>query len=131
MNQQHSPLTFDEFQTWFRHYDDVRGLTDDPPLAVLARLVEEVGEIARHVLRLEGEKPLDETAREAERAALALELADAFIFLTKLANIYAIEWTPTIHAAMQKAEHRFDVEDGRREAQRRRSARTHRRAKGE
>lgn len=123
-------LTFDEFQTWFREYDAQRGLTDDPPLAVLARLMEEVGEIARHVLRLEGEKPLDERQRDEERAALALELADAFIFLTKLANLYAIEWTPTIQAAMQKAEARFDLEEGQREAARRRAARLRRRSDG-
>nr|WP_290668849.1 MazG nucleotide pyrophosphohydrolase domain-containing protein [Ardenticatena sp.] len=119
-------LTFDDFQAWFREYDAQRGLTDDPPLAVLARLMEEVGEIARHVLHLEGEKPLDECQRDEERAALALELADAFIFLTKLANLYAIDWTPTIHAAIQKAEARFGLEEGQREAARRRAARLRR-----
>ncbi len=116
-------ITFESYQRWFREYDEARGLNTDIPLESVAHLMEEVGEIARHVLRLEGHKALDESARDDEIEALALELSDAFVFLTKLANAYDIDWDDTIHRAMEKAEARWDVERGRREAARRREAR--------
>ncbi len=117
------PISFDEYQTWFRAYDEARGLGADAPLESLAHLLEEGGEIARHVLRLEGVKALDDAARAEEIAALALELSDAFVFLTKLANAYGIEWDETIRRAMDKAEARWDVAAGRAEAARRQAAR--------
>lgn len=116
-------LTFDAYQRWFREYDARRGLGEDRPLESLAHLSEEVGEVARHVLRLEGLKALDDAEREAEIADLALELSDAVVFLTKLANAYGIEWEATMRRAMDKAEARWDVTAGQAEAARRRKAR--------
>ncbi|MGB0387717.1 MAG: MazG nucleotide pyrophosphohydrolase domain-containing protein [Ardenticatenaceae bacterium] len=117
-------ITFTAYQGWFREYDEKRGLTTDTSLESLGHLVEEVGEIARHVLRLEGHKAMDATARSQEIEALALELSDAFVFLTKLANAYDIEWDETIRRGMEKAEARWDVKEGQQEAARRRQARS-------
>jgi NTP pyrophosphatase (non-canonical NTP hydrolase) len=114
-----TPLTFAAYQQWFRDYDCLRGLNEDQPLESLAHLSEEIGEIARHILRLEGVKAMDDAAREAEIAALALELSDAFVFLTKLANSYDIEWNAAIQQGMAKAEARWDVATGQQEAERR------------
>ncbi len=116
-------ITFESYQAWFRAYDEARGLSADQPLESLAHLVEEAGEIARHVLRLEGHKPMDEATRAEEIEALALELSDAFVFLTKLANAYGIAWDETIRLAMEKAEARWDVTGGQQEAARRAAAR--------
>lgn len=119
-------VTFAAYQAWFRAYDEARGLAADQPLESVAHLMEECGEIARHVLRLEGVKPLDGPARGSEIDALALELADAFVFLTKLANRYEIDWDETILKGMAKAEARWSVAQGRAEAARRSTARAHR-----
>jgi NTP pyrophosphatase (non-canonical NTP hydrolase) len=113
------PLTFATYQQWFRDYDAARGLDADRPLESLTHLSEEIGEIARHLLRLEGVKSMKDDPRDAEIAALALELSDAFVFLTKLANHYGIEWDATIKAGMEKAEARWDVTAGQDEAHRR------------
>lgn len=113
------PLTFAHYQQWFRHYDELRGLNEDRPLESLAHLSEEIGEIARHVLRLEGVKAMEDDTRDTEITALALELSDAFVFLTKLANVYGIEWDETIRNGMSKAEARWDVVKGQAEAERR------------
>lgn len=112
-------LTFAHYQQWFRDYDELRGLNADRPLESLAHLSEEIGEIARHVLRLEGVKAMDDATRDAEISALALELSDAFVFLTKLANAYGVEWDETIRSGMTKAEARWDVARGQAEAERR------------
>lgn len=114
-----NPLTFANYQQWFREYDQLRGLNADRPLESLAHLSEEIGEIARHILRLEGVKAMDDAVRDAEITALALELSDAFVFLTKLANAYEIEWDETIRSGMTKAEARWDVAKGQAEAERR------------
>ncbi len=114
-----TPVTFTHYQQWFRDYDLKRGLDEDRPIESLGHLTEELGEIARHILRLEGIKSLKETAHEEEIAALALELSDAFVFLTKIANHYGIEWDDTIRRGMDKAEARWDVSQGQAEAQRR------------
>lgn len=113
------PLTFAHYQQWFRDYDELRGLNADRPLESLAHLSEEIGEIARHVLRLEGVKAMDDAARDGEITDLALELSDAFVFLTKLANAYGIDWDETIRNGMTKAEARWDVAKGQAEAERR------------
>jgi NTP pyrophosphatase (non-canonical NTP hydrolase) len=114
-----NPLTFSHYQQWFREYDQLRGLNEDRPLESLAHLSEEMGEIARHILRLEGVKAMDHVARDAEITALALELSDAFVFLTKLANHYGIDWDETIRNGMAKAEARWDIAQGQAEAERR------------
>jgi NTP pyrophosphatase (non-canonical NTP hydrolase) len=116
-------LTFGSYQRWFQDYDEVRDLAESDPTASVTHLLEELGEIARHVLRLEGHKRLEPDSREAEIEALALELSDAFVFLTKLANSYGIEWERTIRRAMEKAEERYPLELGQQEAARRRAAR--------
>ena len=117
------PVTFEAYQAWFKEYDLKRHLTQDKPLESLAHLMEEVGEISSEVLKGEGKKEGEEEKRDVERDALALELADAFVFLTKLANAYEIEWSKTIERSMQKAEARWDVSAGQKEAARRQLAR--------
>lgn len=107
-----------DYQRWFEEYDEKRGWDMVEPSHVLAHLMEEVGEIARHVLRLDGYRDTGETEREQEIEALALELNDAFIFLTKLAIYYDIEWADVLKQGQIKAEERFDVEQGRAEMER-------------
>lgn len=99
-------MTFNDYQLWFQEYDARRDLDTDPPLMSLSHLTEEIGEIARHILRLEGVKPMDNADRSAEISELALELTDAFVFLTKLANSYGIEWEEAIARSIIKAEAR-------------------------
>jgi NTP pyrophosphatase (non-canonical NTP hydrolase) len=116
-------LTFGSYQRWFRDYDEARDLVGSDPTASVTHLLEELGEIARHVLRLEGHKGMEQDERGAEIDALALELSDAFVFLTKLANSYGIDWERTIRRAMDKAEERYPLELGQQEGARRRAAR--------
>jgi NTP pyrophosphatase (non-canonical NTP hydrolase) len=107
-------LTFGGYQRWFQEYDEARGFTEVDVSASAMHLMEEVGEIARHLLRLEGYRMLSQDERAAEIEALALELSDAFVFLTKIANKYDIDWEETIGRAMEKAEARYSVEEGQR-----------------
>ncbi len=112
------PLTFREYQRWFEEYDRARGWDRIMPAHSLAHLVEEVGEIARLVLKLEGYRDLavEETTRVVDE--LAMEINDAIVFLTQLAIAFGIDLEQTMRRGQVKAEMRTSVEQGQREAER-------------
>ncbi|PYO36965.1 MAG: nucleotide pyrophosphohydrolase [Gemmatimonadetes bacterium] len=76
-----------------------------PPLTSLARLTEEVGELAREINHRFGEKP--KKAGEAE-GSLALELADIVFVVICLANSQGIDLDEAFAAMMQKVRTRDD-----------------------
>lgn len=76
-----------------------------PPLANLARLVEEVGELARELNHRFGHKPKkpDETEQD-----LALELADILFVLIAIANEQKIDLDEAFARVLEK----YRVRDG-------------------
>ncbi|OLC96989.1 MAG: nucleotide pyrophosphohydrolase [Gemmatimonadetes bacterium] len=76
-----------------------------PPLTNLARLTEEVGELAREINHRFGEKP--KKAGEAE-GSMALELADIVFVVICLANSQGIDLDEAFEAMMQKVRTRDD-----------------------
>lgn len=113
-----APLTFREYQEWFQSYDRARGWDRVLPAHTLAHLTEEVGEIARLVLELEGYRDLPPQERAQAVGELAMEINDAFVFLVQLANAFGIDLEETIRRGQAKAEARYSIERGRREAER-------------
>lgn len=74
-----------------------------PPLAILARLMEEVGELSREVNHLFGSKP----KRDDEAAAeLELEIADVLFVVISLANQQRIDLERAFARVMDKYEER-------------------------
>jgi NTP pyrophosphatase (non-canonical NTP hydrolase) len=78
-----------------------------PPLHNLARLVEEVGELARELNHRYGSKP--KRAEEPEQD-LALELADVLFVLLVIANEQGID----LEEALRKVLEKYRVRDGER-----------------
>lgn len=74
-----------------------------PPLANLARLFEECGELARAVNQLHGPKPLK--TGEAQ-TALDDELGDALYVLLVLANSLGVDASVALAGAIARAEER-------------------------
>lgn len=74
-----------------------------PPLANLARLLEECGELARAVNQAHGPKPLK--PGEAQ-AALSDELGDALYVLLVLANSLHVDAAAALSGAIARAEQR-------------------------
>src|SRR3989449_3062006 len=70
-----------------------------PPLTNLARLTEEVGELAREINHRFGEKP---KKREEPAGSLALELADILFVVVCLANSQGIDLDQAFDAMMAK-----------------------------
>ena len=74
-----------------------------PPLAILARLVEEVGELSREVNHLFGSKPKRDDEAPAE---LELEIADVLFVVISLANQQGIDLERAFTRVMDKYEER-------------------------
>ena len=74
-----------------------------PPLAILARLVEEVGELSREINHRFGSKPKRDDESETE---LELEIADVLFVLLSLANQQGIDLGRAFERAMEKYERR-------------------------
>ena len=74
------------------------------PLSMLARMSEEVGELAREVNHLYGEKP--KKAEEAENS-IEMELGDILFIVTCFANSQGIDLT----AAHDRVMHKFNTRD--------------------
>jgi NTP pyrophosphatase (non-canonical NTP hydrolase) len=101
-----------EYQRWLEEYDRVRGWDRISPSQTFVHLMEELGEVARLVLYLEGYKPGE--GREARlKAELAEELGDAATFLFKIAYQFGIDMEAAMKSNMPKAEGRYSVEAGR------------------
>ncbi len=78
-----------------------------PPLSNLARLVEEVGELARELNHRFGHKP--KRADEADRE-LALELGDVLFVLLVIANEQGIDLGQALEQVLEK----YRTRDGER-----------------
>jgi NTP pyrophosphatase (non-canonical NTP hydrolase) len=72
-----------------------------PPLANLARLVEEVGELARELNHRYGSKPKKPDEPEGD---LALEIADILFVLVALANEQKIDLEDAFRRVLEKYE---------------------------
>ena len=70
-----------------------------PPLANLARLIEEVGELARELNHRHGSKP---KKKEEPDADLALEIADVLFVLMALANEQKIDLEDAFGRVLEK-----------------------------
>lgn len=101
------------YQRWFVAYDRARGFDLAEPSQATVHMMEEVGEIAREILYLEGYR--DPSERADAVARLAEEIGDVIVFLTKLAARYGIELDDVVQNLMVKAEARWPVDDARRE----------------
>lgn len=105
------PLSISEYQTWLRDYDIARGFDRVLPSQTLVHAMEEMGEIAREVLYLDGYREDDDG--EHRQALLAAELADCMTFLFKLAYQFDIDMEQALLANQPKADERFPVAEGR------------------
>jgi NTP pyrophosphatase (non-canonical NTP hydrolase) len=73
------------------------------PMTLVVRLSEELGELAREVNHLYGEKPKKQSEEEG---SIALELGDMMFVITCLANRLGIDLTKSFQDVMHKFETR-------------------------
>ena len=106
-----------EYQRWLATWDQERGWDRVPPAHTLVHALEEMGEVARLVLKWEGYKPTEDELDL--RLALREELSDLLVFVFKLANQTGVDLDEALCAGRVKAEHRYaDIEAARAELDR-------------
>jgi len=88
---------------WIRQFEEGYW----PPLSMLARLTEEVGELARELNHLYGHKPKKKGEPPGD---IALEVADIIFVLTCLCNSLHIDLADAFERVMQK----YDARDATR-----------------
>ena len=98
-------MQISEYQRWLEEWDRARGWHRVSPSHTLIHALEEMGEVARIVLQLEGYKGTESMA--ATRAELAAELSDVFVFLFKLAYQCDIDVEEALKAGQKKADERW------------------------
>lgn len=98
-----APLTFQEAQArvdrWIGRFEEGYW----PPLAILARLMEEVGELSREINHRFGSKPKRDDEAPSE---LELEIGDVLFVLVSLANQQGIDLGRAFERVMEKYEKR-------------------------
>lgn len=98
-------MRISEYQRWLEEWDRARGWHRVSPSHTLIHAMEEMGEVARLVLHLEGYKGAE--SPEAVREELATELSDLFVFLFKLAYQCGIDVEEALKAGQAKADERW------------------------
>jgi NTP pyrophosphatase (non-canonical NTP hydrolase) len=104
MTHADDPLTLSEMQ---QLVDDWIGQWDEgywTPLSNLARLTEEVGELARVLNHVHGDKP---TKSDEATGDVALELADVLFVTITIANSLDID----LEAAFRRVLEKYDIRD--------------------
>ena len=79
------------------------------PLSMLAAIVEEIGELARELNHLEGEKPKKEKSNSS-KDRLGEELGDLLFSITCIANYYEID----LNSHFKKIIEKFTTRDANR-----------------
>ncbi len=105
-----------EFQKWLAAWDYERGWNRVEPAHTLVHVMEELGEVARRVLMLEGykgSKDQDEVLGE-----LSEEMGDLIMMLFKLAYQYGIDLESALEQTMVKVEARYPLDKSRAEMDR-------------
>ena len=95
-----------DWQAWVQAFDEARGWERVAPEHVALHVIEELGEVARELLRERGYK-------EGE-SRLGEELADLLLILFKLANARGVDLEAALEAKARELEARFPLEASRR-----------------
>ncbi len=103
-----------EFQNWLHGWDEERGWNEVDPVHTLVHVMEEIGEVSRRVLTLEGYKPTSKS-RDEVVAELSEEIGDLMTMIFKLAYQYGVDVESALERNMVKVNDRFPLEKARQE----------------
>ena len=94
-----------DWQRWVAEFDAVRGWDEVAPEHTALHLMEELGEVARELLR--------RAAYKEGEGRLAEEMADFLLLFFKLANQTGVNLEEALAKKARELEERFPVEESR------------------
>ncbi len=100
-----------EIQEKLEKFDKERGWDKFPASLVFAHLIEELGEISRHITVKEGYKVIGLGHEAPEKSDLAREFAQSFNLFTQIANSFEIDLESAVLSELEIMEDRFPAED--------------------
>ncbi|MBN2228827.1 MAG: hypothetical protein JW779_04465 [Candidatus Thorarchaeota archaeon] len=100
-----------EIQKKLKLFEIERGWDKFPPSLVFAHLIEELGEVSRHITVDEGYKVIGLGHEAPKKSDLSREFAQVFILFTQLANHYDIDLEESILSELVIMEKRFSAKD--------------------
>ena len=92
-------------------FDKDRGWEKFPASLVFAHLIEELGEISRHITVKEGYKVVGLGHDAPVQEELAREFAQAFNLFTQIANTFGIDLESAVLSELEIMDKRFSAED--------------------
>jgi NTP pyrophosphatase (non-canonical NTP hydrolase) len=98
-------MTLSDLQQAVDQFDRDRGWHKVDPAHIGLHLLEELGEIARELLR--------RAAYKGGEGDIAGEMSDLLILLAKLANRLSVKLEPSVRAKLEEIEVRFPAEEGK------------------
>ena len=99
-----------EIQAKLNSFDKERGWDKFPASLVFAHLIEELGEISRHITVDEGYKDIGLGHDAPDKNELHREFAQVFNLFAQLANHYKIDLESSILSELEIMENRFPAE---------------------
>ena len=99
-----------EIQEKLDKFDKARGWDKFPASLVFAHLIEELGEISRHITVDEGYKVIGLGHEAPNKDELHREFAQVFNLFTQIANHYNIDLESSVLSELEIMESRFPAE---------------------
>ena len=100
-----------EIQQKLDDFDKARGWDKFPASLVFAHLIEELGEISRHITVDEGYKVIGLGHEAPNKDELRREFAQVFNLFTQIANHYNIDLESSVLSELEIMEERFPAEE--------------------
>lgn len=100
-----------EIQQKLDDFDKARGWDKFPASLVFAHLIEELGEISRHITVDEGYKVIGLGHEAPNKDELSREFAQVFNLFTQIANHYNIDLESSILSELKIMEERFPADE--------------------
>ncbi|MFW9926801.1 MAG: hypothetical protein ACFFDM_08550 [Candidatus Thorarchaeota archaeon] len=100
-----------EIQIKLDKFDKDRGWDKFPASLVFAHLIEELGEISRHITIKEGYKVVGLGHDAPNKEDLSREFAQSFNLFTQIANSFDVDLESAVLSELELMENRFPVDE--------------------
>ena len=100
-----------EIQDKLNKFDKERGWDKFPASLVFAHLIEELGEISRHITVHEGYKVVGLGHKAPKKEDLSREFAQSFNLFTQIASLFKIDLESAVLSELEIMEDRFPAKE--------------------
>ncbi|UCE10773.1 MAG: hypothetical protein JSW61_02245 [Candidatus Thorarchaeota archaeon] len=102
-----------QIQEKTRRFEEARGWDKFPASQVFAHLIEELGEISRHITVEEGYKVIGLGHEQPNESSLSREFAQVFSLLIQLANHFDVDLEASVISELERMDSRFPEKEWR------------------